>query len=223
VTIVAIIPARGGSKGIPKKNIAPLAGRPLIAHTILQARAVSEITRVLVSTDDRDIAEVAHDHGAIPVRRPDDISGDFSPSEDAIKHVLSRENPLPEIVVMLQATSPIRRPSDIKRAIQMVRDEGYDSVLSVVPQHQFLWQDNGEGAYPLNYQPVGYRPMRQSVRHYVENGSIYCFKTEVLQRYGTRLGGKMGVLEMPYWSRFEIDQPDDLDICEWVFGREDLY
>ncbi len=223
MTIVAIIPARGGSKGIPKKNIAPLAGRPLIAHTILQARAVSEITRVLVSTDDRDIAEVAHDHGAIPVRRPDDISGDFSPSEDAIKHVLSRENPLPEIVVMLQATSPIRRPSDIKRAIQMVRDEGYDSVLSVVPQHQFLWQDNGEGAYPLNYQPVGYRPMRQSVRHYVENGSIYCFKTEVLQRYGTRLGGKMGVLEMPYWSRFEIDQPDDLDICEWVFGREDLY
>jgi len=221
--ILAIIPARGGSKGIPHKNIATLAGRPLIAHTVAQALAVRKIGMVVVSTDDDAIGRAAFDAGARLVRRPPEISGDFSPSEDAIKHVLSVCTFEPEIVVMLQATSPIRRPAHIEMAIQMVMHDGYDSVLSVVPQHQFLWQDNGDGAYPLNYQPVGYRPMRQSVKHYVENGSIYAFKPWVLKTYGTRLGGKIGVVEMPSWSRFEIDQPDDLEICEWIMAREELY
>lgn len=221
--ILCIIPARGGSKGIPKKNIATLAGKPLIAHTIGQALAVKQIDIVAVSTDDDAIARASFDAGAKIVRRPADISGDYSPSEDAIKHVLSLCNFKPEIVVMLQATSPIRRPAHIEQALYYLMHEDYDSVLSVVPQHQFLWQDNGEGAYPLNYQPVGYRPMRQSVRHYVENGSIYAFRPWVLEKYGTRLGGKIAVSEMPSWSRFEIDQPDDLEICEWIMGREELY
>jgi N-acylneuraminate cytidylyltransferase len=106
----------------------------------------------------------------------------------------------------------------------MVRDDGYDSVLSVVPQHQFLWQrgDNGV-AYPINYNPIGYRPMRQSVNHWVENGSIYAFRPWVLEQYNSRLGGKIGLVEMPSWSRFEIDQPDDLDLAEWVLAREDLW
>ena len=75
----------------------------------------------------------------------------------------------------------------------------------------------------MNYNPIGYRPMRQSIKHWVENGSIYAFKPWVLAQYSSRLGGKIGLVEMPPWSRFEIDQGDDLEICEWIYAREDLY
>jgi N-acylneuraminate cytidylyltransferase len=228
--VIAVIPARGGSKGIELKNLREVAGKPLLVHAIEQARAVSDIERVYVSSEDVRILTIAEHHGAIPVERPAELAGDFSPSEDALRNVLEFIHPkqfavlaMPDIVVMLQATSPIRRPSHIKRAVEMVRDEGYDSALSVVPQHQFIWQDNGGGAYPLNYNPIGYRPMRQSVRHWVENGAIYAFRPWVLEQYNSRLGGKIGLVEMPPWCRFEVDTLDDLDIVEWIMGREDLY
>lgn len=220
--VIAIIPARGGSKGIPGKNTRQLAGKPLLVHAIAQARAVSDIDEVYVSSEDSAILLLAEQYGALGVKRPAELAGDFSPSEDALKHVLSALVIKPDIVVMLQATSPIRRPAHIKRAIELVRD-GCDSVLSVVPQHQFIWQDNGQGAYPINYNPIGYRPMRQSVRHYIENGAIYAFKPWVLAQYNSRLGGRIGLVEMPPWCRFEIDTVDDLDLVEWIMGREDLY
>jgi len=220
--VIAIIPARGGSKGIELKNLQVVAGDTLLGHAIRQAKAVSDISDIYVSSEDIRILTMAEHAGALGVERPIEIAGDYSPSEDALKHVLSLLNVSPDIVVMLQPTSPIRRPAYIKKAIQMVRD-GYDAVLSVVPQHQFIWQDNGQGAYPINYNPIGFRPMRQSVKHFVENGAIYAFKPWVLNQYNSRLGGKIGLVEMPAWARIEIDTPDDMDLAEWVMGREDLY
>jgi N-acylneuraminate cytidylyltransferase len=158
----AIIPARGGSKGFPGKNIALLQGKPLIAHTIEQAQRAEFIKEVIVSTEDRDIASVSEEWGATVVDRPEELAHDFSPSEDAIAHVMGymglEGN---DMIVMLQCTSPIRRPWMIDNAIEMVAAGEYDSVLSAVKLHQFVWSDRGQGAYSLNYDPVtGMRPMR---------------------------------------------------------------
>ena len=190
---------------------------PLLAYSIQHGRAAG--LPVYVSTDDDEIAEVADKYGAVPVMRPAEISGDYAQSEDALLHALAEiggEEP-PEIVVFLQATSPIRKPEHIRWAIDMIEQEGYDSVLSGVRLHQFVWHQTPEAAWSVNYDPVnGMRPMRQLVKDFIENGSIYAFKTEVLERTGKRLGGRIGVLEMPYWCRFEIDTDADLKLVEWI-------
>lgn len=220
--VLCVIPARGGSRGLPVKNIAPLAGKPLLAYSIEQARACRKIGRIIVSTDSKEIAHVAGMWGAKTVWRPEELSGDTASSESAIQHVLGTLDFYPEIVVFLQATSPIRWQGDIDRAVGMVESGMYDSVLSVVKLHQFVWRDDGWTPYCLNYNPVGQRPMRQSVQEWVENGSIYVFRTDVLEKYGTRLGGRIGVYEMKYWSRFEIDTKEDLEVVEWVMKAQGL-
>lgn len=218
----AIIPARGGSKGIPGKNIAGVSGRPLIAHTIDQAFASGAVDDVFVSTDDPEIARVAFIEGANVVMRPDDISSDYSPSEEALLHVLDtvRDKPLPDVVVMLQCTSPIREPQDIDRAVAMLDD--YDSVLSATRVHKFLWREGRDTAYALNYDPVyGMRPMRQELdKEFYENGSIYATWTVNLRMTGKRLSGRIGIYEMPYWSQFEIDEPRDLELVEWIMENQ---
>jgi len=224
MNIMAIIPARGGSKSIPRKNLAILDGVTLLQRTVSDARLSHSIWSVIVSTDDDEIAEKAGLYGAGVVRRPPELSTDFSPSEEALVQVLNNIEEHPDIVVMLQCTSPFRAPDDIDNAIRMVVRGGYDSVLSCVPQNQFVWNDHGRGAWSVNYDPVaGQRPMRQSVKSYVENGSIYVFRRWVLEHYGSRLGGKIGVYEMQSkWSAIEIDEPDDLELAQWVIetGRE---
>jgi N-acylneuraminate cytidylyltransferase len=218
--VITVIPARGGSKGIPKKNIYPLNRKPLLTHTIEHALNAQRVDEVIISTDDGEIAAIANKAGADVVMRPDEISGDYSQSEEAIKHVLSTLPYKPEVVVMLQCTSPLRTSEQIDNAVCMVTLEGYDSVLSAVPLHQFVWRGNENSVYPINYNPIGLRPMRQAVKEWVENGSIYVFRTEILERYGTRLGGRIGILEMPYWSRFEIDTVEDLKLIEWIKKNE---
>jgi N-acylneuraminate cytidylyltransferase len=160
--------------------------------------------------------------GVRPIERPPEISGDTASSESAIQHVLSTLDYRPDIIVFLQATSPIRRVGDIDRAVEMVESGNYDSVLSAVKLMQFVWRDDGWTPYCLNYAPMASRPMRQSVQEWVENGSIYVFKTDVLERYGTRLGGRIGILTQSYWSRFEIDTQEDLEVVEWIMKREGL-
>ncbi|OGT29317.1 MAG: hypothetical protein A2W28_00155 [Gammaproteobacteria bacterium RBG_16_51_14] len=225
MSILCIIPARGGSQGLPKKNIAMLAGKPLLAHSIEHAHMTPGIDNIAVSTDSQEIAKVAERWGARAIMRPPEISGDDSPSEDALRHVLANFVYRPDIVVFLQATNPLRSSWHICLAIAMVQEEGYDSVLSAVRLHQFVWKRD-PGFDPIwrsvNYDPMGRRPMRQQVSEFVENGSIYAFQTGVLEMYGTRLGGKIGIVEMPGWSRFEIDTPEDLELCEWIMTKKGL-
>ena len=146
---LAIIPARGGSKGIPRKNVLPLAGKPLIAHNILAARAASRVSRVVVSTDDAEIAAVAKDYGAEVVMRPDALAGDVSRSEDALLHVLDtleqEEDYRPDMIAFLQCTSPLTAPEDIDGTLAALGDKGADSALAVVPFHYFLWSEQGDG------------------------------------------------------------------------------
>jgi len=218
--IIAVIPARGGSKELPRKNLQPLAGKPLIAHTIEAALAAFSVDRVIVSTEDEEIARVASEHGAEVVRRPDELASDDASSESALLHVLDHlleeEQIEPDLVVFLQATSPLRRDHDIDDAVATLRDNDSDSVLSVVASHRFLWRQGETGPEPLNYDYHA-RPRRQEREpEYVENGSIYVLKPWVLRQHENRLGGRIALYEMDRWSAVDIDDAADLALCESI-------
>lgn len=217
--IAAIIPARGGSKGIHKKNIVPFLGSPLIAHTIEQSLESDLVDATYVSTDDDEIAATSREAGASVIERPAEIAGDRSPTEAALLHAveeLRAAGTEPEIVVLLQCTSPLRRPTDIDDAVALLTEEGYDSALSACEEHAFFWNDSDNGAEPINYDPAD-RPMRQEMDGwYRENGSIYAVRTDLLEREGCRLGGEIGIHEMPRQLSGEIDTPEDLERLEAI-------
>lgn len=218
--VLCVIPARGGSKGFPGKNIAMLAGKPLLAHTIEHAQGARCITDIYISTDDDDIATVSEEWGGQVVMRPPELSGDYAPSEWAVRHVLGYAGGDYDYVIMLQCTSPIRKAHHIDAAFSLLLDTGADSLWSGVSAPRFIWEGSPGDMRPINYDYRA-RPMRQvGTCGYAENGSIYITKLPILVSTGNRLGGRIAMYEMPYWSQFEIDEPDDLDLCEWILSRE---
>ncbi len=224
-SILALIPARGGSKGIPGKNLRKLAGKPLLAHSIEQAQQASAVTRVAVSTDDGSIAEVAGRFGAEVIRRPAEISGDEATSESALIHALDHlegeEGYVPDLVLFLQATSPLRRSDDIPRAIETLRAEGADSLFSACAVHGFLWRRNSAGLASVSYD-FRRRQRRQDIgEDLLENGSIYLFKPWVLRRHGNRLGGKISIHRMDPLFSFQVDEPGDLQLMERLLALDD--
>lgn len=219
---VAVIPARGGSKGIERKNVVEFLGAPLLAHTVDQALASDTVDRTYVSTDDDEIAAVGRDAGAEIIDRPAELAGDRSPTEDALLHALSvlrADGVDADTLTLLQCTSPLRRRDDIDEAVSLLVDEGYDSVLSCCRDHSFYWREGEDGAVPINYDPQD-RSMRQELEdRYQENGSIYVMRTDLLETERCRLGGEIGIHVMPEPLSFEIDTPEDLRLVEAI-GRE---
>ncbi len=223
---LCIIPARGGSKGIPRKNLHPIAGKPLIAWSIETALASDAVTRVIVSTDDNEIAAVAESYGAKIVHRPPELATDTASSESALLHVLDKlaqnEQYNPDLVVFLQATSPYRLASDIDGAVNLLLSNNYDSVFSGFEGH-FIgrWQQDETGcARPLNFDPAN-RPRRQdNPSEYLENGSIYVFKPFVLKQTGARMGNRIGIYPMPLERSFQIDTIEDLRFLEKLMMPE---
>lgn len=218
--VVAVIPARGGSKGIPRKNVQPLAGKPLIVHSIEQARRSRCVTETVVSTDDDEIVAVSEAAGAVVVWRPAEISGDYASSESALIHAIktlfAQEERLPDLVVFLQCTSPLRRAGDIDGAVRTLLEQGADSLLSVSPSHRFLWAETADGARSLNYDFCN-RPRRQDMQpQYVENGSIYVFRPEALLNTGNRLSGKIALYKMDEEAAVDIDSLFDMKLAEMM-------
>jgi len=224
--VVAIIPARGGSKGVPKKNIKPLLGKPLIGYTIEQALSTKSVDRVVVTTDCDEIASISKQFGAEVIKRPDEISGDFASSEIALIHAvgtLEENNVDISHVVFLQCTSPIRKTNDIFDCLELVLNKGFDSALSVVENHKFLWRtDEIDRATPVNYDPQN-RKMRQDIKEYQENGSIYVMKTEDLLNSKCRLNGLIGVHVMDEITSYEIDTEVDFVVIEKLMSLENVY
>jgi N-acylneuraminate cytidylyltransferase len=224
---VAIIPARGGSKGLPQKNIYPVAGRPLLAWSVQQALDAELVDRVFVSTDDPCIARVALDAGAEVIERPAELAGDRSTSESALLHaleVLECERSIPVgLVVFLQATSPLRKPGDIDRAIRRFGEEGADSLISVTRLDDLtLWEQRVHGWESVNFDWRN-RGMRQDrAVQYIENGSIYLFTPEVLKSSGNRIGPKLAVYEMEFWQTWEIDTLEEIDLIEYYLFKKNL-
>jgi CMP-N,N'-diacetyllegionaminic acid synthase len=224
MSTLAIIPARGGSKQVPRKNVRPLLGKPLIGYTIEHAKQSSLVHRVVVSTDDDEIADVSRTFGAEVVRRPQELATDTASSESALTHVLDelrkKEGYQPDLVAFFQCTSPIRDRGDVDRAIRLLQDEQADSLLSACRSHAFVWRREGGAVKPLNYDPLHRLPRQKLPPEYIENGSLYLFRPWVLQKLGCRLGGKIALLEMDYWSSFQIDSLEDFELCEWILRRK---
>jgi N-acylneuraminate cytidylyltransferase len=216
---LAIIPARGGSKGIPRKNVRILAGKPLLGWTIQSARSASQITRVVVSTDDREIADVAREFGAEVIWRPESISGDTASSESALLHVLSelesKESYRPDLLTFLQCTSPLTSAADIDGTIDALRDSSADTALSVAPFHYFVWMPDGTGsAIGVNHDK-SHRPRRQDrAAQYLETGAVYVMKTEGFLKAKHRFFGRTATYLMPSERTLEIDDPRDLVVAE---------
>ena len=220
MTTLCIIPARGGSKGIPRKNLIPVAGKPLIAWSIEAALASATVNRVVVSTDDDEIAAVSESYGGEIIRRPLELANDTASSESALVHVLEtlaqREQYEPDLIVFLQATSPYRLAADIDNAVNLLRQGNYDSLFSACPEHfTGRWRlDEDECAHPVNFDPAN-RPRRQDSHiEYLENGSIYVFKPQVLKETGTRMAGRIGIYPMPVERSFQIDAPEDIELLD---------
>jgi len=224
---VAIIPARGGSKSIPKKNIIDFCGKPLLNWTVGQAKASKYIDDVYVTTDDDDIVKVAKRCGAKIIKRPKNISGDKSSSELALKHAIKKiegeEKIKIEYVVFLQATSPLRETKDINSAIEIIKKEKTDSLFSGARLGDFyIWKKIGGKLNSINYDYKN-RKMRQDFgEQYVENGSIYIFKPEVLFKYNNRFGNSISISQMEFWKSFEVDEHEDLELCETFFKLKGL-
>ncbi len=221
----AIIPARGGSKGIPRKNMRLLAGKPLVAHAIESALQARGVDRVVVSTDDPEIAAVAQQYGAEVVQRPEEISQDTSASEFALIHVLDElqqsEDYEPDLVVFLQCTSPLTRPEDIEGTIQTLLEEQADSALAVTPFHYFLWRrEKGNHTLGINHDPR-VRPLRQEREpQYRETGAVYVMRAKGLRKAGHRFFGKTVLFVMPPERSLEIDEPVDFLIAEMMMRHQ---
>lgn len=206
MTNVALIPLRAGSKSIPKKNIKLLAGRPLSAWTLEAAARCASINTVYVSTDSEEIADLVQGLklGVQIIMRPEEFATDEASTESVMLHFMSRVDF--DLVVTVQATSPLLTFRELDQALFQFKDQQLDSMLSAVRSKRFFWHDN---AMPFNYDPL-HRPRRQDFRGtLMENGAFYITRRDILERHQCRLGGKVGIYEMEEFAAIELDEPED--------------
>jgi len=224
---VAVIPARGGSKGIPGKNLVPLLGKPLIAWSIEQAKDAQCIDSVWVSSDSQEILKVAEHYGAKGILRPTEIAHDTASSESAWLHALDEIERLghhPVHMIGIQATSPIRASVDFDLAMATFKREACDTLFTAMEMEDFLvWRIDPEDGYvPVNYDYKN-RQMRQQIeKRFLENGSFYIMDTKILRSQQNRLGGKIGIYAMEKYKMFQIDTREDIKLCEVVMQGYNL-
>ena len=214
--IIAIIPARGGSKGIPKKNIIDFLGKPLIVHSIDYAKSSNLISDIYVSTDDSVIAKIALANNVNVIDRPKSISGDTASTESALIHTLKNIVDKPDVIILLQPTSPLRPKNSLNDAINTFISNNYDSLLSISPTHRFFWRINDKKAIPK--YDFNNRPRRQDMKsediNFIENGSLYISTYENLIHNNNRLGGNIGYIIFDEKYSYEIDSMTDLRFLE---------
>ncbi|MET1053640.1 MAG: acylneuraminate cytidylyltransferase, partial [Mycetocola sp.] len=212
--IVAVIPARGGSKGVPRKNLREVGGVPLIVRAIRSAQAAASIDRVVVSTDDAEIAAVAFAAGADVVDRPADLADDTASSESALLQALDAldgRGVETRIVVFIQATSPFIDPASLDEAVARVESDA-DVVFSAVETHAFLWKVGASGASGVNHDH-SFRPRRQDRdAQFQETGAFYVMRAEGFRAAGYRFFGTVGVVTVDERHAIEIDTVDQLAV-----------
>jgi CMP-N-acetylneuraminic acid synthetase len=214
-----LIPARRGSKGIPEKNLAPLAGRPLLAWTIEAARASDALTRVVVSTEDDEIAEVARGLGAEVLPRPPELAGDETPMRAVIGHALG-ELGVPDVLCLLQPTSPLRRAEHVDEAVRLLLESGADCVVSVVEvPHRYAPESLmalGDGRLvPLDRAAARRQDKRPVL---ARNGpAVLALRPD---RIGDDLyGGDCRAYLMRPEDSVDVDEPFDLELAEFLLAR----
>jgi YrbI family 3-deoxy-D-manno-octulosonate 8-phosphate phosphatase len=215
--VIAVIPARGGSKGVPGKNLRRVAGRSLVQRAVDACVAATLIDATYVSTDDSGIAQAVRAAGAEVIERPADLSGDTASSESALLHALDQlaaGGAEPEILVFVQCTSPFIAPGDLDRAVGLVADGLADSTFAAVPTYEFLWRSGPDGqATGINHD-AAYRPRRQDREpHFRETGAFYVMSVPGFRAARHRFFGRTAVVEVPELTAVEIDHDHDLTLA----------
>lgn len=213
---IAIIPARGGSKRLPGKNIRLLGGIPLIAHSIRYAQQCPFIDVVYVSTDDAEIKAAALAYGAKVVDRPETISGDLEPTVSALKHVLENVEEVTD-VVLLQATNPLRPDNLLKEAFLKYKEGKYDSLFTVTRNHQKLGKIIEDKFVPFNYE-IGQRSQDLEPL-YFENGLLYISKAELISRDTIISENAFPMVVTHPFANVDIDTQEDFDFAEYLYKQ----
>ena len=221
-TYWAVVPARGGSKGISNKNMRLVCGRPLFWHSVNAAIACKKVNRVILTTDDAEIIEscckLFKDDVDI-VRRPPELATDEAPTEPCIVHAVKKvaevsREPLPDFVILLQPTSPYRGEGLLRRCIYELESNDADSLLTVGDCPINLWKSENGNASPM--QDMTERPRRQDVkmcdRRYFENGSVYITRTSILMETMNRIGGKTRLMPTSRAESVDVDSIEDLTL-----------
>ena len=216
--VLAVIPARGGSKGVPAKNLLPVGGVPLVARAVRECRATRLVTDVVVSTDDQAIAAAAREAGAEVVLRPAAIAGDTATSEAAVLHAMDAHEALHgspvDVVLLVQCTSPFITREDIDGVAGAVAENGADTALTVANFHGFIWRDaaeeSTEGGNGVNHDK-SFRPRRQDrPQDFLETGAAYAMDAAGLRKHQHRFFGRTELVRTDPARVLEIDDPHDL-------------
>jgi len=223
--ILAIIPARGGSKGIPGKNLFLINGKPLLYYTVSACLNSALVSRTIVSTNDKKISSVAKQIGAEVVKRPQNLSTDSSSVEPILEHVLdylkNKEKYNPDIIILPQNTSPLRTSKHIDEALSLLIKKNYDSVLSGYPYHIFVWNKmNKSQIKPHSYDPSTRLNRQVTPEQILENGALYATTVSAFQKSHCRISGKIGFYPMPMELSYNIDNMDDLQKTEQILQEQ---
>lgn len=230
MSLTALIFARGGSKGLPGKNVRQLAGKPLIGWAVEQALAVQSISRVIVSTDSEEIASAARSHGAqVPFMRPQELSGDGTSELLAWRHALEflykSEGAMPNPFISVPATSPLRLPNDIERCINEYESSGADVVLTVTPARRSPWfnmvMPGSDGGFRLvNDTTTGRVFRRQDVPEVFDVTTVtYVARPGYVLDYDDLFSGRVSATVVPNERALDIDTLLDFEIAEFLMQR----
>lgn len=215
---IAIIPARGGSKRLPDKNILFLGGIPLVAHSILYAQKNSGIIdEIYVSTDDETIKKIALQYGAKVIDRPENLSGDLEPTVSSLRHVLESLDFEVENVVLLQPTNPLREENLLKEAFEIFQNRNYDSLFTVTKNNQKFGKINHSKFIPHNYA-IGQRSQDLEPL-YFENGLLYITKTSLIFQDVIISENAFPYEVNHIFANVDIDTQEDLDYAEYLFNK----
>jgi N-acylneuraminate cytidylyltransferase len=217
MSIIALIPARGGSKGIPNKNLQTVGGIPLLARTVRAAQTSEKIQCTYVSSDSSELLELAQAEGAHPIRRPPNIADDTASSESALIHalnVLASQGIKPEVFVFLQCTSPFTRGCEIDLVVERLLESQAAMAFSASVWHGFLWSADEDGwGVGVNHNADAPRPRRQDLPPcWLETGAIYAIRTAPFIEAGHRFVPPLIPVPIDGWCP-EVDTPHDLAIC----------
>lgn len=227
--ILAVIPARGGSTGVPKKNIRMFAGKPLIAHTIETAKAASSIDRIIVSTDSDEIAAVARDFGAeVPFLRPSELATNESSVIDAVVHLLGelrKEEYEPTHILLLQSTSPMREAQDIEKAIMLFESSGADSLVSVCRTENLLLLKDENNVLTIQNPEMLVSGNRQQLPacYKLDGSMLYLVDAKKFLIERSFFFGKLVGYEIERWRAVDLDVPQDFVVGERIYSaRKDI-
>jgi CMP-N-acetylneuraminic acid synthetase len=221
--VLGIVPARGGSKGVPGKNVRPLAGRTLLEYTARAARESGVLDRVILSTDSPDIADTGRQAGLdVPFMRPAMLAADDTPMLPVVLHALeslARNGWSPDIIVLLQPTSPLRRPGHIRDAVTTLRDTKADSVVTVVelPRHlspDYVMRIEGGRLQPFLLEGARVTRRQDARPAYSRDGTVYAFWRATIERFGGIYGEDCRPLLIDARESLSIDSPADWDEAE---------